>query len=202
MTIGSFHNYDKIKETLQRLRSYEKTAKLVGLSKQRIHQIAQEHFPELYEELRKKPKKCDRCGEVKRYTTKFLAGQLCRDCSPVAVKEFKEAHWSYHHDKCVRCGRTEIAHHSHGYCHSCVWWHRYTNNEEYRKQHYINTLKWREKNPEKYKEIQRKASRTYMAKVMADPVLHEAMKAKYKANYQKRSSKYISRKTIQSNIME
>ena len=67
--------------------------------------------------------------------------------------------WQKWHKKCVDCGTTTRPYYAKGKCLACYSRKRFATNTEYRENHKKAVYAWRDRHPERWDEIQKKANK-------------------------------------------
>lgn len=116
------------------------------------------YFHKLLNEDKRKKFKCPTCKRI--FTKEYFNRKenLCRQC----IKDF----WCFKYKlySCINCHQTKKIHFAKGLCTSCYDRLRYKSNNNYRLKIKEANKKWAKNNPDKKREIQRKASRKYYLK--------------------------------------
>lgn len=137
----------------------ENIANAFSLSRERIRQIIANYAPELtIAKDDNRYKICDVCGERKKgVRPRNGVGMICTECYKKTVEESKKR-WSNEYDKCIDCGTINNPHRSKGRCSKCNTKYLYYYDLNRKKQIKKSGEKWRNKNKDRVREINKRAS--------------------------------------------
>lgn len=187
--------------------TYDSIAVDLNMSKQRVHQLLKEYAPEIIKQRKEAKQVFCSCGKI---GSKDHYLNLCQKCYDKRQTK-RKTQWAfkYNLDACKECGQTKQKHKGHGLCSTCHTKWSYYNIPGRRETHIAATRNWQLNNPEKVKEISKKASYTYWHSEKGHKKMLELSKKKYKqlmstpegraklAEYNRK--KYINRKLKKAN---
>lgn len=154
---------------------------IFSVSRERVRQILKTYSPELLiARASNSYKVCSICGEKKRGVWNRGGHKyICNTCHDKIIKANK-IRWSREYDKCIDCGTTKEPHHIKGRCSKCYSAYSYHYDLKRKKSIKKSSEKWRQKNIEKVRALNKKTSEKLMKMAMGGNREKALMRDQYK----------------------